>query len=264
MDVASDIVEPVDAEPQVDRAAELNKVWQVKTGDLWQIGEHRLLCGDSTKREDVERVMDWDLADAVLTDPIYGQSQKGVVNDSPEKMAMIVPAVMKNLPVENGIALLFQSPRTFTTAMDSLRELKWKFERMLWLYKQAQCVMPWRGWILKSESILVFSKGKPKWNDHHPFAHDCYLVSEVSGELDEKNGWHGSVKPLKIVTDALQRISGKGKTVFDPFLGSGTTMVACENCGRKARAIEIEPSVVAICLQRMKDAFPNLEIKRLP
>jgi len=60
-----------DAEPQIDKAAELNKIWQVKAGDLWQIGEHRLLCGDSTKREDVERVMMGEKADMAFTSPPY-------------------------------------------------------------------------------------------------------------------------------------------------------------------------------------------------
>lgn len=64
--------DPADAEPQIDRAAELNEKWQVKSGDLWQIGEHRLLCGDSTKREDVERVMQSDKIELVWTDPPYG------------------------------------------------------------------------------------------------------------------------------------------------------------------------------------------------
>jgi DNA modification methylase len=64
--------EPQDAEPQIDKAAELNKVWQVKRGDLWRIGEHRLLCGDSTKKEDVGRVMGGEKADMVIADPPYG------------------------------------------------------------------------------------------------------------------------------------------------------------------------------------------------
>ena len=60
-----------DAEPQIDRAAELNKKWQVKTVDLWRIGEHRLLCGDSTKREDVQRALDGNPADSGIADPPY-------------------------------------------------------------------------------------------------------------------------------------------------------------------------------------------------
>jgi site-specific DNA-methyltransferase (adenine-specific) len=71
-----------DAEPQIDKATELNKKWQVKTGDLFTIGEHRLLCGDSTKREDVERVMDGKKADMVLTDPPYGVSYVGKTKDA--------------------------------------------------------------------------------------------------------------------------------------------------------------------------------------
>jgi len=63
-----------DAEPQIDRAEELNKTWGVKSGDLWQIGEHRLLCGDSTKKDDVGRVMGGEKADMVFTDPPYGVS----------------------------------------------------------------------------------------------------------------------------------------------------------------------------------------------
>jgi len=67
---------PVDAEPQIDQAAELNKKWGVIAGDLWMIGEHRLLCGDSTKREDVDRVMQGEKADLCLTDPPYGLGEK--------------------------------------------------------------------------------------------------------------------------------------------------------------------------------------------
>ena len=255
--------EPQDAEPQIDRAEELNKKWQVKTGDLWQIGEHRLLCGDSTKAEDVERVMCGEKAKAIVTDPIYGQGQKGVPHDSPEEMRRIVPAACAILPATDAIAVLFQSPRTFPTALDAMRQNEWMFVRALWIYKQAQCVMPWRGWLLKSEAILVFIKGNGTWNDIHPYSHDCYLLSEVSGELDKDSGWHGSVKPLKVVSDICQRISTDGQAVFDGFLGSGTTMVACQNLNRKCRAIEISPGYCAVTLERMATAFPGIVIKRL-
>lgn len=80
--------EPQDAEPQIDRAEELNKKWQVKMGDLWLLGNHKLLCGDSTKAEDVARVMGGEKADMVFTDPPYGiniiKGQKGRIGLSQE------------------------------------------------------------------------------------------------------------------------------------------------------------------------------------
>ena len=73
----SEQAESADAEPQIDRAAELLEKWKVQTGDLWQIGEHRLLCGDSTKREDVERGMGGEKVDMVFTDPPWNVDYQG-------------------------------------------------------------------------------------------------------------------------------------------------------------------------------------------
>ena len=72
----------------LDRAAELNEKWQVVTGDLWKIGEHRLLCGDSTKREDVERVMGGEKARVIFTDPPYGIG-KEIINDNLKREDLI-------------------------------------------------------------------------------------------------------------------------------------------------------------------------------
>jgi DNA modification methylase len=118
------------------------------------------------------------------------------------------------------------------------------------MYKAAQCTFPWRGWILTSESIPVCSIGKPHWQEVHPFAHDCYYLSEVSGELDKDSGWHGSVKPMSVVSDLLSRISASGQIIYEPFSGSGTTIIACENLQRKCRAIELSPGYVAVALER--------------
>jgi DNA modification methylase len=242
-----------DTEPQIDRAEELREQWGVETGHLWQLGEHRILCGDSTNAEDVDRVMGGGKADAVLTDPPYGQNQEGVNGDEHDRHTKLMGDAVKQMPIENGVVIAFQSPRTFHAWTDAMRKEGFNFERMLWMYKAAQCTFPWRGWILKSESIPVCSKGNANWQEIHPFSHDCYYLSEVSNELKGDIGWHGSVKPMSVVSDLLSRISSKAQLIYEPFSGSGTTIIACENLGRKCRAIEISPGYVAVALQRWAD-----------
>lgn len=242
---------PDDPGAQVDKAEELREKWGTALGQLWQIGEHRLICGDCTDPAVVERVMGGEKAAAVITDPPYGQNQEGVPEDEPEKLAGIIRGAVSALPVENTIVIAFQSPRTFTEWLDATREAGHKFERMLWMYKAAQCTFPWRGWILTSESILASTYGNGEWQDVHPYSHDCYYLSEVSGELGKDSGWHGSVKPLSVVADIVARVSAPGAIVFDGFIGSGTTLVACERLGRKCRAVELDPKYVAVTLERL-------------
>lgn len=238
----------------IDHADELRKKWQVETGQLWLLGDHRLLCGDSTKAEDVARVMGGEKAELCLTDPPYGQNQKGVTNDEPEKHKALLAGAVSRIPVTDGIIVAFNSPRTFGAWLTPLLAAGYEFERMLWLYKAAQCTFPWRGWILKSEAILVGSRGAAAWQEVHPFVHDCYYLSEVSGELDPALGWHGSVKPMSVVSDLMQRTSHRNGLVYDPFLGSGTTLIAAEQLGRRCYGIEIAPQYVAVTLQRWADA----------
>lgn len=221
-----------------------------KAGDLWLLGEHRLLCGDSTRAEDVARVMGGKRASCVLTDPPYGINQDGVPNDEPEKLAALINGAVSCLPCDNGVICSFASTRTFPAWLDATRSNGFAFERMLWLYKQAQCSYPWRGWLLKSEAILVSSIGSPEWCDVHPYVHDTYLLSEVSGELPPGIGWHGSVKPMKVVLDLLSRVCSLSGIVFDPFLGSGTTLIAAEQLNRKCYGLEISPQYCDVICKR--------------
>ena len=256
------------SEPQIDRVAELQEQWGTQRGQIWELPSktvkgkcHRLVCGDSTDAGDVARLMGGEKANAVLTDPPYGQNQKGIPNDEPEKAHDLIMRTVKLLPVEDAVIVAFQSPRTFVEWLDATRENGIGFERMLWMYKAAQMVYPWRGWLLTSEAILVSTKGTPDWNDRKPYVHDCYYMSELSGELATELGWHGSVKPIAVVSDIMERICHSGQRVYDPFLGSGTTMVAAEQLGRLCYGMEISAPYTAVCLQRMADMGlePRLE-----
>jgi len=227
---------------------------------LYRIGEHKLLCGDSTKREDVERVMQGELCGACVTDSPYGINREGIENDDPEGLQDLLEGVLSVMPIENGVIINFQSPRLFPVWLDAIRKAGHKFERMIWMYKPNDVCYPWRGWLQKSEAILVSSVGEPSFILAEPYAHDTYTSNwsnETKGKVD---GWHGSIKPLPLIQDLVSRVAG---VLWEPFCGSGTTMVACQNLSRKCRAIEISPNYCAVILERMQTAFPDIEIEHL-
>ena len=255
-----------DADPQIDRAEELRVKWGVERGQLWRIGEHRLLCGDSTVREDVARVMGGERAGAVVTDPPYNVG-KDFDNDSmsAKQFHDFCLGFIENCPCA-GVFISFGSPNTFPALLDAGRECGWRFGRMLWLFKPGTAfgVVPWHGWARRSECILVFEKN-PDWPDWVDYAADMYEHKKGQGATEETLqdkdcALHPTLKPLWVVRDLVSHTTG---TIYEPFSGSGTTLVACQNLNRRGRGIEISPAYIAVTLQRMQDAFPDIEIKRL-
>jgi len=249
--------EPADAEPQTDKAAELNKIWRVKPGDLWQIGSHRLLCGDSTRKEDVGRVMGKEKA-AVISDPPYG-----------------VAVVGKNGTVGGGnlCAVGVYSPivgdeTTETAKAFYLLCLNLGFSSFgLWggnyftdFLPPSSCWFVWdkRGDIASNNfadcELMWTSLDKPS-----RVYKQVWMGMIKEGEHGKRV--HPTQKPVDTVQESIKLFSED--VIFDGFLGSGTTMVACQNLNRKCRGIEISPEYCSVILQRMLDAFPNIEIKRL-
>ncbi len=260
--------DPRDAEPQIDRAEELNKKWRIKAGDLWTIGEHRLLCGDSTKAEDVSKVMGGGMADMLLTDPPYGVSYVGktadaltIENDAldDEELASLVLSVFNNAQsICRGGAYWYATvpagPLHLIFASD------WKQRGIL------RQIMVWA----KDSMVLGHS-------EYH-YQHEPILFGWIPGERHKNPDrtrttlWkydrpkvsheHPTMKPVELWMQAVKDGSIQGESVFDPFLGSGTTMVACQNLNRKCRGIEISPNYCAVILERMATAFPELKIER--
>ena len=252
--------DPVDAEPQIDKAAELNKIWKVKTGDLWQIGEHRLLCGDSTKKEDVGRVMGGERADMVFTDPPYGVG-KDIANDDlcGKEFDNFNAGWIAVLPAKKNCGMVcYHSTRTFPSALNEAVKAGWSFERMLWYYRPDKFpTHSWNHWMMVSQAIMLFSVGAVDYADTES-DQDCYRLT--SSGLGDGHG-----HPTEKMAEHCQRVMQhfKASIVYDPFLGSGTTMVVCQNLNRKCRGIEISPDYCAVILQRMTDAFPGIEIGRI-
>jgi DNA modification methylase len=254
-----------DAEPQIDRAAELNKKWKVNAGDLWRIGEHRLLCGDSTKREDVERCLGARKTVIMVTDPPYG-----VDYDPMWRQEALGAADRRTGTVQNDdradwseawklfggdVVYCWAGMLTAGTVLSSLSacgfvvraELVWvkqraPFGRGHYTAKHESC------WYAVRDGATAEWIGKPMQNTVLEISHD-----------ETADGGHGTQKPLACMATPIGNHSGD---VYDPFLGSGTTMVACENLKRKCRGIEISPDYCAVILERMQAAFPEIKIER--
>lgn len=274
--------EPQDVEPQIDRAAELNKVWKIKTGDLWQIGEHRLLCGDSTKTENVARVMGGEKAQIMFTDPPYNVAyegnyiQSGKILGKDEKIwnGSSFKDSINNFSDWLREAFLVQDGALFDGAAiyvwhPSGAEGRHFWSAWLWESWHFQVDLIWNKqsliiarWDYKSQHEPVFYgwKGKNRsWvgANNEPTVLDFPRQQGASGE----ERFHPISKP--IVLCAKMMGNHTAAITFDPFLGSGTTMVACQNLNRRCYGIEILPEYCAVILQRMSDAFPGIKIEKM-
>jgi len=233
---------PEDVEPQIDKAEELREKWGVESGQLWKLGEHRIICGDCTDKAVVERVMQGDVAGAVVTDPPYGINREGIENDDPEGLQTLFNGCLAVMPIENAVVIAFQSPRLFPVWLDAIREHNQKFERALW-WREIGNAKPWRGFRMQGECILVSSVGRPAWDETRS-------DPDTFDNRNPRRDGHPTQKPTDVVEALTGHTTG---IVYDPFVGSGTTLIACERLGRKCRAVEISPAYCAVAIQRWVD-----------
>ncbi len=246
---------PEDVEPQIDKAEELRVKWGVESGQLWKLGEHRLICGDCTDRAVVERVMDIPL-NIMVTDPPYGVEYEA---DWRNKLFgagnRAIGTVTNDDNVDWRLAWeLFDGDIAYCWHADQHAS---KVELSF-----LSCGFETKAQIIWSKKHFVVGRG------HYSARHEpCwYFVRKGKtanwvGADNEQTVWefglddrviggHSTQKPI----DCMIRPIGNHKgDVYDPFLGSGTTIIACERLGRKCRAVEISPAYVAVAIQRWVD-----------
>jgi 16S rRNA G966 N2-methylase RsmD len=237
----------VDAEPQIDKAEELRAKWGVEPGQLWELGDHRLLCGDSTKKEDVDRVMRGDVIDMVFTDPPYGISHSGKGITANGVKGNDFGEIIGDGDIEVATKSFTVAEQVFPAAT-----------KIFWGANYYPQVLPiGHGWIVWdkeregdtfSGAELAFVNGGVKVRVFRHMWHGMVKASEHG-----QKRVHPTQKPVALAIWCFENY-GNPKTVIDFFSGSGTTIIACEQLGRKCRAIEISPAYVAVALQRWADA----------
>jgi DNA modification methylase len=267
-----------DAEPQLDRATELNKKWNVKPCDLFQIGDHRLLCGDATKQKDVERVMGVTRAEICITSPPYNVAAgSGLPNKDKylagndrkpalEYLALLTESTSLALDVCEFVWVNVQSVAGNKVALiEFLHRFAPRYaDTVIWDKLTAEPAMKPRVLNSRFEFVHCFSSKGNRAVGTKDFRGNIDNVLPLNSRQGKENSdVHRATFPLAFASWFISNFCNPGEAVFDPFLGTGTTMVACEQLKRKCRGIELHPPYVAVCLERMARAFPNLEIKRL-
>jgi DNA modification methylase len=257
------------AEESVSKADELQKKWSVVPGQVWKLGEHRLICGSSTDRATVERLMDGDRAEMVWTDPPYGVA----VGDKNKFLNSIAPSnrVEENLENdtldEDGLVEMLRAAFDNAIAV-CLAGAAWHVaapagpphalcgevlkERGIW----RQTIQ----WVKNNATFAPLGvcyhwRAEPIFFGWLPNgAHRYYggRKQDTVWEIDRptKSPEHPTMKPVELVARAIENHTRKGEIVLDIFCGSGTTLVACEQLGRKCRAVELAPKYCAVILER--------------
>jgi DNA modification methylase len=251
----------VDAEAQIDKAEELCAKWGVKTGQLWQLGDHRLLCGDSTKAEDVERCLGGVVPLLMVTDPPYG-----VEYDASWR----VDALQGGVRGGTATGKVTNDDRADWSPAWALfpGDVAYIWHASLHSHEVAASILAvgfsMRAMIIWAKNQLCISRGHYHWK-HEPcwYAVKNGRTANWIGDRKQNTLWeiekpqasetgHSTQKPVECMARPIR--NHNSEYVYEPFSGSGTTLIACEQLGRKCRAIEIHPPYVAVALQRWADA----------
>jgi len=254
-DEADDIVPETPEEPKS------------KLGDLYELGQHRILCGDSTKIEDVERLMDGKKADMVFTDPPYGISfvdnkgndiKNNDLND--EKIMDFNRAWQESANIASKgdcFLLAWQSPRKFHL-LDYFGA--WTFFRLITMYKSNRISFPHGAWINKTEPCCVFAKGKPRITKQE-YMDDCFVYKHDKESHEDSNVGHPTPKPVKMVMANIKACAKTDDLILDLFLGSGSTLIAAEKTGRICYGMELDSKYVDVIVERWCKYTGNENIK---
>jgi DNA modification methylase len=233
---------------------------KTKLGDIYILGNHRLMCGDSTSIDDVEKLMDGQLADLVFTDPPYGVNYDG--GHATEK---------RRTKLENDDKTLMYSgalPVAFMVSKDGAALYLWFADRFAKDVLEAleDCNYQIRNWIIWNKNLAQFgaigAQYKPK---HEPCIYafkkgKSPFWAGVNNEVTvwdvkrhSKNEFHPTQKPVELPVRALENSSKSGDIVLDLFGGSGSTLIAAEKVGRCARLMELDPKYCDVIVKRWED-----------
>jgi DNA modification methylase len=223
-----------------------------KSGDLWILGEHRLLCGDSTKANDVERLINGENPRLMVTDPPYGVAYEGgQVNskkreklesdDVPDIFAPALACAKTIMP--DGAWYVWHADKHAEPVYASIRECGFDIRALIvWHKLKAHYGAPSAHYCQKHEPCLYAVKGSAN------FIGPSNEVTVWEIDQPSRNEFHPTQKPIECMARAIR--NHDAPLIYDPFLGSGTTLIAAEQLGRKCYGMEISPAYCDVIVKR--------------
>ncbi len=239
-----------------------------QSGDVWVLGRHRLLCGDATSREDVSRLMGGDLAALVFTDPPYGVAYEGgtaehltIANDDlddPAFLAFLRDAFTHMLAVTRpgGAIYACHADSRGLVVRQAFVEAGWLLKQSLVWVKQS-LVLGRQDYQWRHEPILYGWKPGAA----HYFVPDRTQTTVWEIDRPARSAEHPTMKPVALVATAIANSSRPGEVVLDPFGGSGSTLIACEQLGRSARLLELDPRYCDVIVTRWEQATDHQAVR---
>ena len=237
-------------------------------GDVWLLGKHRVMCGDSTSIDAVEKLMDGQKADMVFTDPPYGMSYGGGRAAGSTKKGAIVKAHGMILGDDKtGDDLISLIRDALASAIAVSKSGSATYVCFPWrTYSEFEAAMEECG--LKASACIVWDKksiglGNANYRPQHEFIFYC-KGGAWYGDKAQSDVWymsrgatgayvHPTQKPVEMIQRALENSSKGGDTVLDVFGGSGSTLIACEKTGRINRSMELDPKYCDVIVHRWQE-----------
>lgn len=250
-------------------------------GDLFEIGEHRLLCGDSTDSDSVTKLMNGQKADMVFTDPPYNISFSGSMSNTTKNGVMIKHegANQKHEEIKND---RMSAAEFYTFMSDILKEIKINCKGAYYICFGSQTLnqllQPFLDLGLEYKSIIIWMKnqatlsGKDFKSRYEPIVYGRFNDGFYGERFKQEDIWefqrtlkndlHPTMKPIPLIENALNNSSKEGMRVLDFFLGSGSTMVAAHQLKRKCYGMELDPKYCQVIVDRMRKLDPTIKIKK--
>jgi DNA modification methylase len=240
-----------------------------KLGDVWQLGEHRVKCGDATVITDVESLMNGEKADCVVTDPPYNTGMKPKPEDAKARLSHMFNDVIENWPeflkdVFSNYLIATKGECVFYVFIDWRRvgDIRNEMEKSM----DVKNVIVWDkkvhglGSDYKStyELCVVGKKGKPEIKNR--FGLDYQDIWRLQREMG-RNEFHATVKPVELLEKPIKHASKEDDIVLDFFGGSGSTLIACEKMNRRCFMMEKMPKYVDVIIKRWEDFSGKKAVK---